>query len=476
MKFDPALGTANLYPEHGLAARLARGGEHRTTDLFGLPIACRTRSAMAQGIVAAASAGQRLTVSFANAHCINVAQRDAGYRRALEASDMILPDGSGMRIAARLAGRSFDDNLNGTDLFPEICKRASETGDPIFLLGGRPGIAMRAGATMVSANQGLRIAGTADGYFRAAEEDALIERIKASGARILFVGFGVPLQEKWIERLRSRIDVPVVLAVGGLFDYYSGRIARAPALVRAVGCEWAWRLAMEPRRLASRYLVGNAIFMGHALRHALNVRHVGDAVFAATKRCVDAVVAALALAMLAPLFLLAMLAIKLEDRGPVFFRQMRIGENGRPFAMLKLRSMYVDAEARRAALVSQSDRSGICFKIARDPRITRVGRILRRFSFDELPQLINVLRGDMSLVGPRPALASEVAAYRPNAYRRLRGKPGLTCIWQVSGRADIPFDRQLTMDVAYLRRRSLMADLALLARTVPAVLGGRGAY
>ena len=476
MKFDPALGTANLYPEHGLAARLARGGEHRTTDLFGLPIACRTRSAMAQGIVAAAAAGQRLTVSFANAHCINVAQRDAGYRRALEASDMILPDGSGMRIAAKLAGRSFDDNLNGTDLFPEICKRASETGDSIFLLGGRAGIAMRAGATMVSANPGLRIAGTADGYFRAAEEDALIERINASGARILFVGFGVPLQEKWIERLRSRIDVPVVLAVGGLFDYYSGRIARAPALVRAVGCEWAWRLAMEPRRLASRYLVGNAIFMGHALRHALNVRHVGDTVFAATKRCVDAVVAALALAMLAPLFLLAMLAIKLEDRGPVFFRQMRIGENGRPFAMLKLRSMYVDAEARRAALVSQSDRTGICFKIARDPRITRVGRILRRFSIDELPQLINVLRGDMSLVGPRPALASEVAAYRPNAYRRLRGKPGLTCIWQVSGRADIPFDRQLTMDVAYLRRRSLMADLALLARTVPAVLGGRGAY
>ncbi|WP_379545341.1 WecB/TagA/CpsF family glycosyltransferase [Qipengyuania sp. DSG2-2] len=476
MKHDLALLDASVHSDHTVQTALSPTHSSETTQLFDLDIECAKRSQMARRIVAAAAVQKRLTISFANAHCVNVAHKDSSYRDALRQSDMILPDGSGMRIAAKLAGRSFGDNLNGTDLFPEICAHAAEAGQSIFLLGGQPGIAMQAGATMVAATPGLQIAGTADGYFRPAQEDALIERINRSGATILFVGFGVPLQEKWITRLRDRLDVAVVLAVGGLFDYYSGRIARAPAPIRAVGCEWAWRLAMEPRRLAQRYLIGNAVFLMHAARHAFEQRGFADALSAALKRAVDVTVAAVALAMLLPILAMVALAIRLEDRGPVFFRQLRIGENGRSFEMLKLRSMYVDAEARRAALLGQSDRAGICFKISDDPRITRTGRFIRRFSIDELPQLINVLRGEMSLVGPRPALACEVAAYEPRAYRRLRGKPGLTCIWQVSGRADIPFARQLTMDVAYLQRRGLLTDLALLARTVPAVFGGRGAY
>ena len=144
--------------------------------------------------------------------------------------------------------------------------------------------------------------------------------------------------------------------------------------------------------------------------------------------------------------------------------------------MIKFRSMYTDAEARRAALLAQSDRAGTCFKMQDDPRITRVGKIIRRFSIDELPQLLNVLGGSMSLVGPRPALPSEAASYRDRQWERLGGKPGITCSWQVKGRAEIPFHRQAIMDRAYLRRRSFVTDLRLLAMTVPAVIGGRGAY
>ena len=454
-----------------LASRTAE-----TTDLFGLPIVCDTLEKAAQRIVARARFRKRTIVNFINAHCINTLMRDPEYVASVEASDLILPDGSGMRIASKMAQRPFGENLNGTDLFPEICRHAEATGQSIFLLGGAPGVAQRAADTMQATFTDLRFAGTADGYFSADEEERLIARINQSGADLLFVGFGVPLQENWIARVKDRLNVPVILGVGGLFDYYSGQIARAPKAIRAIGCEWAWRLAMEPRRLANRYLVGNAVFLTHALAHALTVRGIAAKVSSACKRALDITGAFLALATLLPLFLLVGAAIRLEDRGPIFFRQLRIGEDGRSFEMLKFRSMYLNAEARRAALLGQSERSGICFKMRNDPRITRIGRLIRRFSIDELPQLINVLRGEMSLVGPRPALGSEVQAYSNPALKRLRGKPGITCIWQVSGRAEIPFKQQLAMDVAYLQRQSLLTDVAILLRTIPAVISGRGAY
>jgi lipopolysaccharide/colanic/teichoic acid biosynthesis glycosyltransferase len=144
--------------------------------------------------------------------------------------------------------------------------------------------------------------------------------------------------------------------------------------------------------------------------------------------------------------------------------------------MFKFRSMSQDAEARRAAVLSQSDRDGVCFKAKADPRITQVGRFIRRASIDELPQIFNVLRGDMSIVGPRPALPVEVDAYPPRALRRLAVKPGITGVWQVSGRADVGFDEMVEMDIAYAKEASVGLDLALMYRTIGAVLSGRGAY
>lgn len=195
------------------------------------------------------------------------------------------------------------------------------------------------------------------------------------------------------------------------------------------------------------------------------------------KRCIDLVVSAVALICLSPLLALVATLIWLQDRGPVFYIQTRVGRKGRHFRFPKFRSMRVDADRVLQSLWEQNEqKDGVVFKIKRDPRVTPVGRFLRKFSIDELPQLWCVLNGDMSLVGPRPPLPSEVAKYTPQQMRRLDVTPGLTCIWQVSGRADLDFHEQVRLDLEYIRNRSLAMDLRLLAMTIPAVLSGRGAY
>lgn len=195
------------------------------------------------------------------------------------------------------------------------------------------------------------------------------------------------------------------------------------------------------------------------------------------KRALDVVVSALALLLLSPLFLLTYLAVRLTSRGPAVFSQTRVGRDGRHFQFYKFRSMYVDAEMRKAALLAQNESAGgIIFKMKNDPRITPVGRVLRKFSIDELPQLWNVLRGDMTLVGPRPPVPSEVAQYTLEERKRLNVIPGLTCTWQVSGRSDIPFQEQVRLDKEYIRTHGLWNDFKILLKTIPAILSGKGAY
>jgi lipopolysaccharide/colanic/teichoic acid biosynthesis glycosyltransferase len=202
---------------------------------------------------------------------------------------------------------------------------------------------------------------------------------------------------------------------------------------------------------------------------------VGGAAF--FKRAIDLVGAIVLLAALLPLFLVVAALVKATDGGPVFFVQTRVGRWGREFRFPKFRSMMVDAEAMKDRLLTESDLGdSITFKMKKDPRVTWIGRILRKFSIDELPQLWCVLRGDMSLVGPRPPVPAEVARYSLADRRRLDITPGLTCIWQVSGRSDIPFDRQVELDVQYIESQSLSMDILLLLKTIPAVLLGRGSY
>lgn len=195
------------------------------------------------------------------------------------------------------------------------------------------------------------------------------------------------------------------------------------------------------------------------------------------KRLIDVLASGIGLLLLLPVFLVVALAIRIESPGPVLFKQTRVGRWGELFLMYKFRSMYIDAEERKKALLAQNEMDGgVLFKMKQDPRITRVGRLIRKASIDELPQLWNVLIGDMSLVGPRPPVPSEVGQYSLSDRRRLDAIPGITCIWQVSGRSDIPFPEQVELDVQYIESQSLLTDLKILLSTIPAVLLGKGAY
>lgn len=203
----------------------------------------------------------------------------------------------------------------------------------------------------------------------------------------------------------------------------------------------------------------------------------GPDIYKKIKRHMDCILSGLGLLVLSPLFVLLAIAIRVESKGPVFFSQLRIGQGGKSFRCWKFRSMHVDAEHLKSKLQEENEMDGgTTFKMKHDPRITRIGRFIRKASIDELPQLWNVFIGDMSLVGPRPPVPSEVATYSPFERQRLMAQPGITCIWQVSGRSDIPFKQQVHLDIEYIVKRSVKLDLALLFRTIPAVLLARGAY
>jgi exopolysaccharide biosynthesis polyprenyl glycosylphosphotransferase len=194
------------------------------------------------------------------------------------------------------------------------------------------------------------------------------------------------------------------------------------------------------------------------------------------KRALDIGASALGLILTAPLLLFLGILIRLDSAGPMFYRSRRTGKNGRIFTFYKLRSMAVDAHSRRSEVSHLNEAEGPIFKIRKDPRLTRIGGFLRRTSLDELPQLLNVLKGDMSLVGPRPPLPEEVERYEPWQMRRLDVRPGLTCLWQISGRSRIGFEEWMRLDLEYIRHRSFGMDLRILLRTIPAVLSREGAY
>jgi lipopolysaccharide/colanic/teichoic acid biosynthesis glycosyltransferase len=195
------------------------------------------------------------------------------------------------------------------------------------------------------------------------------------------------------------------------------------------------------------------------------------------KRLVDVVLSLTAILLLIPVYILITLFILIEDGFPVIYMQKRVGLNGCEFMMYKFRSMVRNADQLRDALEGQNEKAdGVTFKIKNDPRILKVGGFLRRFSLDEIPQFLNVLAGDLSIVGPRPPLPAEVKAYTLNERKRLNVKPGLTCLWQIRGRAELPFNEQVGLDMQYIQSQSMLKDIIIMLKTIPAVLFGRGAY
>jgi lipopolysaccharide/colanic/teichoic acid biosynthesis glycosyltransferase len=220
-----------------------------------------------------------------------------------------------------------------------------------------------------------------------------------------------------------------------------------------------------------------SVFHHNKIQLRMLLWHITIRASYAFKRLMDIVLSIAAIILGSPVFLLAALLVKLTSPGPIIFWQVRVGRFGRHFKFYKFRSMYIDAEARKAELLKHNESGdGVIFKMKRDPRITPVGRFIRKFSIDELPQLFNVLLGDMSLVGPRPPLPSEVRTYTLEDRKRLNITPGITCIWQVSGRSELPFSKQIALDKEYISSRSAWKDFLILLKTIPAILTGRGAW
>ena len=459
--------------------------------LFGLSIQNDTLQTAVSCLTRDLDQTDQKTVAFVNADCVNQLASNAEYQKTLVTFDHLYADGVGMRIAAKMQGHHLVDNVNGTDLFPLLAAELGNAGKRIFLLGGKPGIAQKVARYLEADFPGVEVAGEQHGYFSKDELPAVIEQINTSRADIVLVAMGAPRQEHWIETNRSSLNAKLLIGVGGLFDFYSGSVSRAPLWLRNLSLEWVWRLIIQPTDKAKRYLIGNPAFLIRAWNDSrrskctqnLSIRlrrkfwRIRPYLGAYLKRSVDIGAASFALILLSPLLMITALLIKRQSPGAIIFRQIRVGKHGRQFSMYKFRSMFIDAEARLAELKQDNEsKDGVIFKLKHDPRITSVGRFIRKLSIDELPQLVNVLNGSMSLVGPRPALPSEVAQYDSPQTYRLQCKPGITCIWQVSGRSDIPFHQQVEMDVDYIQRKSIFTDITILLKTVPAVLLARGAY
>ncbi|MCW8876204.1 MAG: WecB/TagA/CpsF family glycosyltransferase [Kangiellaceae bacterium] len=444
-------------------------------------------------------------IGFVNANNLNIAYQDCELRRHYNrVCDRVFADGSGVRLGAAIKGVNVVENVNGTDMLPLLCSHACQSGVSIFLLGAKPGTAAQAAKNLLVRFPQLKIAGTHHGYLN----DELsckraIKRINEAKPDILLVAMGTPLQEKWLTQNLAKIECPVKMSVGGLFDFFAENVSRAPLWMRGIGCEWVWRIIQEPSRMWRRYILGNPLFLSRVCYELIkgggdetnsqleqtqsksksqskaqnNLLSLNLKAFLFLKRGIDIFASLMLLALFTPLFLLVAVAIKLDSKGGLLYSQDRIGRGGKKFKFWKFRSMSDDADASLVTIEKDNESAGnVLFKIKSDPRITRVGKFIRRFSIDELPQLWNVLKGDMSLVGPRPCLPRELAKYQLSDRVRLAIKPGITCFWQVGGRSELSFSQQIQLDKKYIQERSILTDFKILLLTIPAVLSGKGAY
>lgn len=237
-----------------------------TIELFGVRILNLRMEQAVEKVVSALRGARPVHVCFVNAHCVNLARSRPKYQNTLEHADLVFADGIGLKIAGMLLGQRVAHNVNGTDLFPRICPKLAELGTRVFLLGGRSGVAERVGVWMESRFPGIRVCGTQDGYFQPTDDQEVTRRIAEARSDLLLVAMGAPKQDMWIREHLTSTGASVALGVGGLFDFYSGNIRRAPQWMRDVGLEWVFRLWQEPRRMWKRYIVGNTLFLSRVLR------------------------------------------------------------------------------------------------------------------------------------------------------------------------------------------------------------------
>ncbi len=243
-----------------------------TVEILGVPVARLTAAAAREELVRLYERDRPALLAYANAHTLNLASRDSGYRDVLRSADIVLNDGAGLDIAGRLFGKPFPANLNGTDFNPVILEEAAARGWPVFVLGARPGVAEEAARRLSERIPGLKDVGTRDGYFADSESDAVARSIAATGAGLLMVAMGNPLQEQWLNRHLEATGVRLGVGVGAFLDFSAGVVPRAPAWMNRLWLEWAYRLWQEPRRMWRRYVLGNPLFLLRVLRARIFTR------------------------------------------------------------------------------------------------------------------------------------------------------------------------------------------------------------
>ena len=316
-------------------------------------------------------------------------------------------------------------------------------------------------------------------------EDLVAQAKREPDAGFEIVGACTPLGSQGTDVA----GVPIVGTLSGVFDAIATcnvdtvAVTASPAITSRALRRLSWEL--EGTGVSLLVAPGLTDVAGPRIHvrpvgTRLPLLHVEEPEFTGARKILketqDGILAGIAVVLLAPLMLMLALLIRLDSRGPALFKQTRVGRGGEEFCVYKFRSMHVDAEERLAALVGLNESDGVLFKMRDDPRVTRIGKLLRRYSLDELPQLLNVLRGNMALVGPRPPLPREVANYATDVHRRLLVKPGITGLWQVSGRSDLSWEDSVRLDLYYVENWSLALDLQILWKTAFAVVASRGAY
>ncbi len=440
------------------------------------------------------SAAQSLI--FADAETVTYSVSDERVRASMLNADLLIPRGKGVNARLNLRTRGPAESANTSQLYRELLYTLESTGRRVILFSDSKRDLVKFEIQVAKYFPALNIKYQLLDVNYDLSTASIKAAITSDNAEVALFAAVSPIQEQLVSKFQGLNNLKLVAALGLPFfaavseieghslwhNLRHSLLLKPIKLVRFLQAS----IALTPRsteREPSRF---NRMLQGWGWTTRLSRLLIRLKAWwwsmrckmqRITKRIIDMTGALFGLLALSPLLIPVMIIIKVTSPGPLFYSQIRVGHKGKLFRMWKFRSMYIDADARKAALLEQNESAaGVIFKMKRDPRITPIGRVIRRLSIDELPQLYNVLTGDMSLVGPRPALEAEVAQYPVLARARLEAIPGLTGLWQISGRSDLPFDKQVLLDTAYVNQQSAINDIKLIAKTIPAVVSGKGAY
>lgn len=392
-----------------------------------------------------------------------------GLEGLLERARINFCDGVGTMLCCAIQSQQRPVRVKGPDL-TDSALRAWKNQEMVFLVWDKRGFEELKAKYQLTKSHYVLCSNQTISNETIVEDANLIKKITLSPMAI-WICLGSPKQEYWAMGAKKHFPNSRLLPIGAAFDFCSEKKKRCPVLLQEWGLEWAYRFWQEPHRLLGRTLLTNTkmVFYSIIYKEEPNVP--------VWKRLMDLALASLGLLVTLPILLICSFLIWWEDGFCPIYSQVRIGKDGKPFVFYKLRSMVPSAENYQEPLKDLNEyKDGIPFKVSNDPRITRVGKFLRRWSLDELPQLWNVLIGDMSLVGPRPPLPKEASFYSEYQLKRLGVTPGITGIWQISAREKRCFDQQVKYDLEYISTQSPKKDIEIITKTIPRVISGDGAH